>query len=167
MEIVYGRKRPRMLDITSGAFHGAGELPPKPLATQKHKATSKKAAVTKPMILVVDDQQLVADTTAEILNKHGFRAICAYDGGTAVQMAAKLRPDYLLTDVLMPSMTGVELAIAIRRMLPSTKILLFSGQAGISDILRQGAEEGYVFPLVPKPIHPEKLIAQLRELKEE
>jgi CheY-like chemotaxis protein len=106
---------------------------------------------------------MIADTTAEILNRFGFRAVHAYDAQTGLEIAAKLKPDYLLTDVLMPVTNGVEFAIAIARMPPETKILLFSGQAGVSDILRQGEEKGYVFDLVAKPIHPEKLIERLKK----
>jgi hypothetical protein len=47
--------------------------------------------------------------------------------------------------------------------LPATKILLFSGQAGISDILRKAEQEGYVFDLILKPVHPEKLIGHLKK----
>jgi hypothetical protein len=50
---------------------------------------------------------------------------------------------------MMPFMNGVELAIAITKMLPATEIVLLSGQPGISEILRQAAEEGYVFDLLP------------------
>jgi CheY-like chemotaxis protein len=106
---------------------------------------------------------MIADTTVEILNKFGFRAVHAYDAQTGLEIAAKLKPDYLLTDVLMPVMNGVEFAIAITQILPETKILLFSGQTGISDILHQGEEKGYVFDLVAKPIHPEKLIERLKK----
>lgn len=151
-----------MLRIDPGVFQVADEFLSNPIAAQRRKAKSKRLAAEKPTILVVDDEQIIADTTAEILNKHGFRAVRAYSGQTALQMAAKLKPDYLLADVLMPLMNGVELAIAITRMLPATKILLFSGQAGTTDILRQGEEEGYVFELVAKPIHPEKLIKHLK-----
>jgi CheY-like chemotaxis protein len=105
---------------------------------------------------------MIADTTAEILSKYGFRAVRAYSGQSALKLAEKLKPDYLLTDVLMPRMNGVELAIAISKILPAMKILLFSGQAGISDILREAEEEGYTFDLVAKPIHPEKLIEHLK-----
>jgi hypothetical protein len=59
-------------------------------------------------------------------------------------------------------MNAVELAIAITKMLPATRILLLSGQPGISDVLRRGEEEGYGFDLLPKPIHPEKLIKYLK-----
>ena len=152
-----------MLRIDPEVFQVADEFFSNPIADQKRKTKSKRLAAEKPTILVVDDQQMIADTTAEILNNSGFRAVIAYDGQTALQIAAKLKPDYLLADVLMPLMNGVELAIAITRMLPETKILLFSGQAGISDILRQGEEKGYVFDLVAKPVHPEKLIERLKK----
>jgi YesN/AraC family two-component response regulator len=53
----------------------------------------------------------------------------------ALEAVARFRPDYLLSDVLMPRMNGVHLAIAIRKMYPEARILLFSGQAGIPEIL--------------------------------
>jgi CheY-like chemotaxis protein len=151
-----------MLGIDPGVFQAADKFFSNPIGVQKREAKSKKSAAEKPTILVVDDQPMVADTTVEILNRSGFRAVHAYDGQTALRIAAKLQPDYLLADVLMPLMNGVELAVAIARMLPATKILLFSGQAGIVDILRQGREEGYEFDLIAKPIHPEKLIEHLK-----
>jgi CheY-like chemotaxis protein len=154
-----------MLGIDPSVFQVADEFLSNPIAAQKRKAESKRLAAGKPTILVVDDQQMIADTTAEILNRFGFRAVRAYDGQSALQIAAKLKPDYLLTDVLMPLMNGVELAIAITKLLPTTKILLFSGQVGISDILREGEEKGYVFDLVAKPIHPEKLMEHLKRKK--
>jgi CheY-like chemotaxis protein len=116
----------------------------------------------KPTILIVDDHEIIADTTAAILNRCGFQAVHTYNAYTALQIAAMLKPDFLLTDVSMPIMNGVELAIAITRLLPATKILLFSGQAGVSDILREGEEKGYVFDVVAKPIHPEKLMEHLK-----
>lgn len=66
----------------------------------------------------------------------------------------------------MPAMNGMELAIAITKMYPVTKILLFSGQAGISEILEQSRAKGFEFPLLAKPVHPAKLIEGLRKLKD-
>jgi CheY-like chemotaxis protein len=151
-----------MLEIDPGVFQVADKFLSDPIAVQKHKAKLKKSAAEKSTVLVVDDEPMIADTTVEILNRFGFRAVHAYNGQTALRIAAKLKPDYLLADVLMPLMNGVELAIAITRILPATKILLFSGQTGIADILRQGKEEGYVFDLIAKPVHPEKLIEHLK-----
>ena len=114
-------------------------------------------------ILVVDDQRLIADTLAEILNNAGFDAVAAYDGWDALDKASRFDPDWVLTDVLMPRMNGVELAIAVRKNYPKSAVLLFSGQAGISEILQDGRRQGYEFELIAKPIHPLRLIERLSE----
>ena len=122
---------------------------------------SQKEAPAK--VLVVDDQRLIADTLAEILSNAGFDAVAAYDGFDALDKASRFLPHWVLTDVLMPRMNGVELAITIRKNFPSSSILLFSGQAGISEILQEGHRQGYQFELIAKPIHPLKLIERLKQ----
>lgn len=118
-------------------------------------------SATQTRVLVVDDERLLADTTAAILRRAGFNAKTAYDGFGALEMMASFHPDYLLTDIMMPGMNGVELAIAITKIHPATKILLFSGQAGISEILEDSKAKGFEFPLLAKPVHPTKLIERL------
>jgi DNA-binding NtrC family response regulator len=127
----------------------------------KDTSPASKTAHTK--ILVVDDQRLIADTLSEILEDAGFEVSVAYDGLQAVENAARFKPGQLLSDVVMPGMNGVELAKAIHEMHPSTKILLFSGQVGVSEILLDAEKHGYHFELLPKPLHPAKLIERLRE----
>lgn len=114
-------------------------------------------------VLIVDDQQLIADSLSEILNNAGFEAQAAYDGWDALEIARRFQPDWLLSDVLMPRMNGVELAIAFRTNHPATTVLLFSGQAGISDILQDGKSRGYEFELIAKPIHPLRIVERLSE----
>lgn len=118
----------------------------------------------KPKILVVDDERLLADTTAAILRRAGFLTLAAYDAFSALEGAASFQPDCLLTDIMMPAMNGVELAIALTKMYPATKILLFSGQAGIADILEESRLQGFEFPLLAKPVHPLKLVESLNAL---
>jgi CheY-like chemotaxis protein len=115
-------------------------------------------------VLVVDDQKLIADSLAEILTMEGFDSLPAYDGRQALEMASCFRPDCLLSDVLMPGMNGVELAIAILQNYPATAVLLFSGQAGISEILQEGRRRGHEFEILGKPVHPLRLIERLRQL---
>jgi len=135
------------------------------LATaQEKKQKLESAGQECKSVLVVDDEETVANTTIEILNMSGFCAFVAYDGQTALELAAKFHPDILLTDVVMPGMNGVELAIAINKLLPQTQILLISGQAGTLDLLEKARTEGHAFDLVAKPIHPLKLIEQLKKL---
>jgi CheY-like chemotaxis protein len=114
-------------------------------------------------VLIVDDEKLIADTCAEIFEAAGFHARATYDGWSALNAVSEFQPDYLLTDVLMPGMNGVELAIAVSRMLPTGRIVLFSGQTGISEILSQANEQGYEFELLAKPVHPLKLIEHLKK----
>ncbi len=117
----------------------------------------------QPRILVVDDHTLIADTLAEILGNAGFDAVAAYGGREALEVASHFHPDWLISDVLMPQMNGVELAIAIRKNYPMVTIVLLSGQTGISEILEEGQRKGYEFELIAKPIHPLKLIERLKE----
>jgi CheY-like chemotaxis protein len=117
---------------------------------------------SRPTILVVDDEKLIVDTVVEILQGAGFEVVGAYDGWTALEKITRWRPDYVLSDVLMPQMNGVELAITIQKMHPATRIVLFSGQAGISEILLEGQRQGFEFELIAKPIHPLKLIEHIK-----
>jgi|SwirhisoilCB1_FD_contig_121_206494_length_1331_multi_4_in_0_out_0_2 CheY-like chemotaxis protein len=128
----------------------------------RHKQNGSKSKRRKPLVLVVDDERLIADTMTEILRRCGFHAVCAYEGKSALELARHNAPDFVLTDVVMPVMNGVELAIEIRKVLPDTEVILLSGQAGISDILSHGREKGYSFELFAKPVHPEKLLKRLK-----
>lgn len=151
------------MGIGSGSIYFGGESVSNPTGDQPRDAETSETQPAKPRILIVDDEKLIADTCAEILQQAGFHAQTAYDGWVALEIAAEFQPDYLLTDVLMPRMNGVELAIAVSKMWPATRILLFSGQAGISQTLLQGHEQGYEFELVAKPVHPIKLIERLQK----
>ena len=134
-------------------------------AAQDRKREQEAEGRECPTVLVVDDEETLANTTVEILNLSGFCAFVAYDGQTALELAAKLHPDILLTDVVMPGMNGVELAVALSKLLPKTRILLISGQAGTIDLLERARLEGYSFDLIAKPIHPLKLVEQLNNLR--
>jgi CheY-like chemotaxis protein len=133
-------------------------------AAQERKQKEEARGGKCRSILVVDDEETVANTTVEILNMAGFCAFVAYDGQTALELAAKFHPDILLTDVVMPGMNGVELAVAISKLLPQTQVLLISGQAGTIDLMEKARVEGYRFELIAKPIHPMKLIERLENL---
>jgi CheY-like chemotaxis protein len=134
-----------------------------PFGSAADRESSPEPERTRARILVVDDQKLIVDTIAEILEGAGFEVAVACDAWTALELAASFHPDRLLTDVLMPGMNGVELAIAVRKMYPAVKILLFTGQAGISEILEGAEEQGYKFEVIPKPIHPQKLIERIKK----
>jgi CheY-like chemotaxis protein len=153
-----------MLEAHIDSVHFSDSVSRDSIGSWSLTSSSKEPKARRPRILVVDDERIIADTMAEILEAAGFQAAVAYDGWSALQVAGILQPDYLLSDVLMPRMNGVDLAIAIRKMYPAARILLFSGQAGITEILRAGQNQGFQFELIAKPVHPTSLIARLKEL---
>jgi CheY-like chemotaxis protein len=119
-------------------------------------------AANKPKVLVVDDERVIADTLAIILNQSGFDASAVYSGTDAVERARKTTPDLVITDVFMPDLNGIQAAIQIRSFLPGCKILLFSGQAATADLLEDARAEGHEFEILAKPVHPQDLLAKLR-----
>jgi CheY-like chemotaxis protein len=105
---------------------------------------------------------VIADTLAIILNQHGFDAAAVYTGTAAVERAKSVRPDLVISDVIMPDMNGIETAINIRKFLPGCKILLFSGQAATADLLESARAQGHEFEILAKPVHPQDLLAKLK-----
>ena len=116
----------------------------------------------KPRVLVVDDEQVIADTLAKILDLNGYDASAVYTGAAAVESARQLQPDLIISDVIMPDMSGIEAAIRIRGFLPGCKILLFSGQAATADLLENARSQGHEFEILAKPVHPADLLAKLK-----
>jgi DNA-binding response OmpR family regulator len=117
----------------------------------------------RPVVLVVDDESAIADTLAEILTRSGYAAMAAYDGEGALETALLMPPELLLTDVVLPAMSGIELAITVKRIFPDCKILLFSGQASTADLLATANRDGHHFSLLSKPVHPRDLLARVQE----
>ena len=117
---------------------------------------------TKPRVLIADDEEVIANTLAVILNFAGFETQAVYSGEKVLEMVHGFKPDMLISDVIMPGITGIETAIRVRAMLPSCKILLFSGQAATANLLEKARLQGYEFEILAKPVHPADLLARMR-----
>ena len=113
----------------------------------------------RPVVLVVDDESAIADTLAEILNRTGYAAVPTYDAESALDTALVMPPELLISDVMLPGDSGIELAIKVRRIFPDCRILLFSGQAATTDLLLSAHRAGHNFELMTKPVHPKDLLA--------
>ena len=120
------------------------------------------ATPSKPKVLVADDEQVIANTLAIILNQAGFEARAVFSGEKAVEALDSFQPNMLISDVIMTGMTGIETAIITRNRLPNCKILLFSGQAATADLLEKARTQGHEFEILAKPVHPTDLLAKLR-----
>ena len=116
-----------------------------------------------PVVLIVDDEKVIADTLAIILTHAGFITMTAYDGVTALRMAKENNPALVISDVVMPGISGVELAIVLKQSIPDIKILLFSGQASTVDLLEKARQSGHHFTALTKPVHPTDMLKRISE----
>ena len=113
-------------------------------------------------IFVVDDERVIAETLVMILEKSGFSARSFVNPLEALYAARSEAPDLLISDVMMPQLSGVQLAVEITGLWPLCQILLFSGQAGTADLLRSAREQGHDFHLLSKPVHPKDLLNEIQ-----
>ena len=117
---------------------------------------------SKRKVIVVDDDQVIANALAIILNQAGFETRAVFSGEQAIELLESFQPEMLIADVVMSGMTGIEAAIAIRNKLPKCNILLFSGQAATAELLEQARTQGLEFEILAKPVHPSDLLEKLR-----
>jgi signal transduction histidine kinase/CheY-like chemotaxis protein len=120
--------------------HGRGTEVELWLPRSAERPTAAAAAPrTSPFVpgvaLLVDDEDLVRSSTADMLVEMGFQVIESHSGEDALQKLARLpHLDLLVTDHLMPTMTGPELARAVRSERPRTAIVVISGYSEAADM---------------------------------
>ncbi|MSV27717.1 MAG: response regulator, partial [Bryobacterales bacterium] len=115
----------------------------------------------KEAILLVEDQEQVRRFVAITLKQCGYRVVEAVDAAHALRLSADQPVDLLLTDIMMPNMSGVELANRIRLTLPRLKTLFISGYSEDTNAGNWGSLAGGKF--LQKPFSPDALVAKVRE----
>jgi FixJ family two-component response regulator len=113
-------------------------------------------------VFVVDDEPAISSTLVAILNAFGFQATAFTKAENALVAAKSTEPSLLITDVGMPGMNGIDLAIQVKSMHPECRVMLFSGQAVSSDIRLAITAAGHDFELLIKPVHPRDLLAAIK-----
>jgi YesN/AraC family two-component response regulator len=87
----------------------------------------------------------------------------AYNATGALELAAVIPPDVLLSDVMMgPGMDGIQLAMELTRSHPDCKVILFSGHAATQNLLEKARGMGHSFTVLAKPLHPAELLVHLQ-----
>ena len=117
------------------------------------------ALYPKQRIFVVDDEHIIAMTLAAILSYHGYDARHFTDPLKALEAINNECPNLLISDVMMAGLTGVELAIQVKALYPTCRIVLISGNAATADLLYPALIAGHHFEVHAKPITPPNLIA--------
>lgn len=111
-------------------------------------------------ILVIDDDEAVRDSIAEMLTTAGYDVLQAADGFAGLALFEKRHPDLILTDIVMPGSEGIEIILRIRETSPATRIIAMSGGGRLKgefylDLARRiGADE-----TIDKPFSSEALMA--------
>src|SRR5688500_7381785 len=91
--------------------------------TRDHDAVSSLSA-PRPTILIVDDERGIVESLGKIFEREGIHALVAFDGPGAIDLLRKHRVSVLLTDLMMPGMSGLDLLKATRAMAPETEVVL-------------------------------------------
>jgi DNA-binding response OmpR family regulator len=117
----------------------------------------------RPLVLVVDDETVIADTLCMILTQSGYACIAVYDAESALEVARVTPPQLLISDVVMPGLNGIDLCVEVRALVPDCKVLLFSGQAATVDLLGDARYAAHNFVLLHKPVHPRELLSHISD----
>jgi two-component system cell cycle sensor histidine kinase/response regulator CckA len=115
-------------------------------------------------VLVVDDEQSIADFVAEVLTDLGYNVVCKADGASAMDYYRRAwrRVDAVILDVNMPNMSGAETFAAMQKVNPGAKVLVSSGyssEGAVTDLLTQGAA-GFV----AKPFRADDIAREIEKV---
>ena len=113
----------------------------------------------QPLVLVADDEALVRQLICSLLARRGWRTVEASDGVEALGLSIDEKVDLLITDYEMPSISGLQLANAVRQRAPEVPILMISGYPACVVVARS---HGYL--LLQTPFEPKELISQVETL---
>ena len=104
-------------------------------------------------VLVVDDDESIAELLADLLEGEGYRAVIAHDGVSALEYARNERPDMVLSDCMMPGLSGIQLAHELRRS-PTTRsiALVLMSSSRPRDLSMPNV------PFLPKPFDIEDVL---------
>ena len=127
-------------------------------------ATGARAPGGTETVLLVEDAAAVRAVTKQVLERHGYAVLEAPDGEAAVRLAQRHRGPIhlLLTDVVMPRVSGRELAEQLARVRPDTRVLYASGYTDDSVVRHGILESGTAY--LQKPFSPESLARKVREV---
>jgi DNA-binding NtrC family response regulator len=117
-----------------------------------------------PRVFIVDDELSIANMMSVILQMNLFDAVPFADPAAALEAVRLSPPDYLISDIMMRGMTGIELALIVQCEMPACKVLLFSGQPEAAEMIAAATEQGHTFAFLQKPVHPTELVAAIKNL---
>lgn len=125
---------------------------------------SAKPTTGHPRVLVVEDEEGLANNLADLLALEGYHVATAPDGLAGLRRHLTFRPELVITDILMPIMDGVEMVRTLRQRDPEIKVIFISGFFGTRSIQNELMQEleRFGYPSLAKPFRPSQLLELLR-----
>ncbi len=159
----------------SGGYIGASSQPdkgtvfkiyiPRAVGAADRQAPAKmgEAPCGSETILLVEDENAVRTLAAQALKRAGYSVLEARDGDEALQIFQNSKGiDLVLTDVVMPKLSGPEVVERLKQKQPSLKVIFMSGYTGRAEQQEKAFESGNA--LLPKPFTPRELARRVREV---
>jgi len=115
-------------------------------------------------ILVVDDEPLIRDLLRDILKEEGYEVSIAKEGLSALKKIKKEEVDLVITDVKMPGLDGIKLLKEIKKVSPSTLVIVITAYGTIENAVEAMKEGAYDY--ITKPITPEQLKLVLQKISQ-
>ena len=115
-------------------------------------------------ILVIDDNSMFRRIVAEVLGRAGHRVHQAADGEAGVAAFRRLRPDLVVTDIVMPEKEGIEVIRELRGEAPHLPILAMSGSCSRGDFYLHAATALGADAALAKPFRPAELVGIVADL---
>ncbi len=119
-------------------------------------------SIKKPMILAVDDDEILLSIIGDTMVAAGFRVIRATNAVTALFLMAKHNPDLVILDIMMPKYDGFQALEMIRQQsnIPVIMLTCLDDQASVKKSLNEGGADGYI----TKPFSTKHLVAQVKAI---
>ncbi|HEY3450458.1 MAG TPA: sigma-54 dependent transcriptional regulator [Myxococcales bacterium] len=134
--------------------------PPSPAPADSGSAPSPDA----PLVLVVDDDRGVLESLTRILAKEGFRTLSASNGSDALDLLRRERVPVLITDLMMPGMSGADLLKAAKAVRPETEVVLITAYGTVETAVQAMKEGAYDF--ITKPLKRAAIVKVVRQAAE-
>jgi len=119
----------------------------------------------KPKVLIVDDEGLILLGWEYTLKEAGYEVVTAINGEEAMQVVVQMRPDLVITDLIMSGIDGVKLCSAIRQICPDTEVVLISGHPEqIEKYQQRFIEAGGRAEVLRKPLLRDEIIEAVESI---
>jgi len=106
--------------------------------------------IVPPLILIVEDEVILADSIATYLERHAYATAVAYTGEDGLRLAAENNPDVAVVDLRLPGLDGLKVLHHLREVSPGTAVLIMTAHASVTtavEVLQHGA-----FHYLSKPL---------------